>query len=146
MTLFKRVQIAAAVSMLGVALGAAGVEGQGTRPPASRIAVTEVPPQDCGGPIKQATIAGTVTGSVAPDERILIYAAACNGVLYVQPTVAASLTTVLDGKFNSYIHLGHTYYVILVKSSFKPKPEMGEADVPRVGGDVIAIAKVPGKK
>lgn len=146
MTYSKNVQIAWLVLMLGVALGAAGVQGQGTRAAASRIAITEVPPQDCGGPNKQATIAGTVSGLVAADERILIYAAACNGVLYVQPTVAASFTTVMDGKFNSYIHLGHTYYVLLVKSSFKPKAEMGEADVPSVGGEVIAVAKVPGKK
>ena len=68
------------------------------------------------------------------------------GVLYVQPTVAAPLTAVANGTFSSYIHLGHTYHVLLVKSSFKPKPEIGEADLPRVGGDVIAIVKVPGKK
>ena len=146
MTLSRRIQIAAVASVLSADFGMAGVQGQAARPTTARIEVTEVPPQDCGGPLKQATIAGTVSGTVAADERVLIYSAACNGILYVQPTVAASFTPVLDGRFSSYIHLGHTYYVLLVKITFRPKPEMGEADVPRVGGDIVAIAKVPGKK
>lgn len=119
---------------------------QGTGVSAFRIELTDTPPQDCGGPTKQASIAGKITGPVAADHRILIYAAACNGILYVQPTIAAPMTAIADGTFNSYIHLGHTYYVLLVKNTYKPKPEISETDLPRIGGEVAAMVKVPGKK
>ena len=139
-------KIVFAMSALAVLVGSEGVAGQNRGAAAVKIEITDVPPQDCGGPTKQATIAGKVVGSVSSDQRIVVYSAACNGVLYVQPTAAAPFTRLSEGLFNSYIHLGHTYYVLLVKDSFKPKPEISEADVPLVGGEVVAIAKVPGKK
>lgn len=111
---------------------------KGTSP---KIEFTEVPAYDCGGPDRSDSIAGKVSGVTPANYRLVIYAHACNGVLYVQPTIAAPLTRIAeDGTFNSYIHLGHTYYVLLVAPTYKPKPELSQ--MPGVGGDILAVGRV----
>ena len=122
-------------------------DGQSRPGGVPRIEITEVPSYDCGGVEKSESIAGRVTGVEPQRYRLVIYSHACNGVLYVQPTVAAPFTNLdPDGAFDSYIHLGHTYYVLLVKAhaAFKPKPKMTE--VPEKGGDIVAMAKVRGRE
>jgi hypothetical protein len=122
-------------------------DGQARPGGAPRIEITEVPSYDCGGAEKSESIAGRVTGVEPKRYRLVIYSHACNGVFYVQPTVAAPFTHLdSDGAFDSYIHLGHTYYVLLVKAdaAFKPKPQMTE--VPEKGGDIVAVAKVRGRR
>jgi hypothetical protein len=107
---------------------------------AAKVEITEAPAYDCGGVDKLDSIAGKVTG-VRGDYRVVIYAHACNGVLYVQPTIAAPFTRIAeDGSFDAYIHLGHTYYVLLVTPDYKPKPELSQ--VPAVGGDVLAVGRI----
>jgi len=124
-------------------------DGQGHPGGAPRIEITEVPSYSCGGVEPLESIAGRVTGVEPKRYRLVIYSLACNGILYVQPTVAAPFTNLdSDGAFDSIIHLGTTYYVLLVKAdaAFKPKPQMTEAEVPGKGGDIVAVAKVRGRR
>src|SRR5262249_26657810 len=98
MTISRTTQIISTALALALLLATLGAAGQAPGSAPTKIEVTDVPPQDCGGPTKQSSIAGKVTGPVAADQRIVIYAAACNGVLYVQPTVAAPFTSLADNK------------------------------------------------
>jgi len=136
----------AAITALVLAAGAAGqAQKQGSPSSGPRIEFTEIPPADCGGPDRTDLIAGKVIGAAPRQFRLTIYAAACNGVLYIQPTVAAPFTNInSDGSFDAYIHLGLTYYVLLVKAGFKPEPQ--STAVPEEGGDIVLVAKVHGKK
>src|SRR5262245_52218036 len=91
------------------------------------ISITEVPPYDCGGPDKQAPIAGKVSGIPSGQEndyRVVIYSQTCDDAFYVQPTVANPYTRLTRGEWNAHIHLGHTYWALLVNKSFKPKPKI----------------------
>jgi len=110
-----------------------------------KIEITDVPSADCGGPVKTELIAGKVTIASGEGYRVVIYSQACDGVLYVQPTVMAPLTSIDSrGSFDAYIHLGQTYYVLLVKPDFKPKPQI--TDIPERGGSIISVVSVRGKK
>ena len=108
------------------------------------IAVTDAPPYDCGGPDKMDSIAGKVSGVPPAEYRITIYAQACNGIMYVQPTAASPLTDIgSGGSFEAAIHLGQTYYILLVRPTYKPPAQI--THVPQKGADVLAVARVRGR-
>lgn len=109
-----------------------------------KIEFNDIPDADCGGPVKKESITGKVTGA-ADKQRLVIFAMACNGVLYVQPEVAAPFTSLdSEGKFDAYVYLGQAYYVLLVNPGYKPEAQI--TSIPQKGGDIVAVFKVNGKK
>jgi|ERR1700733_8663625 len=109
-----------------------------------KIEFNDVPEADCGGPVKKESLAGKVTGATEK-QRLVIFALACNGVLYVQPEVAAPFTSLdSEGKFDAFVYLGQAYYVLLVNPGYKPDAQI--ASIPQKGGDIVAVFKVNGKK
>jgi hypothetical protein len=102
-----------------------------------KLSITSVPPKGAG-PDRLEAIAGRVSGVRPKDYRIVIYA--LTDMWYVQPYIDFPLTTINpDGRWESTIHLGSEYAVLLVKPSFKPSPTL--AMLPAMGGEVVAIAR-----
>lgn len=111
------------------------------RNPKPSIAIINVPSKGAG-PDRMEPIAGTVDGVNAKDCRVVVFAR--TNTWYVQPHAASPYTTIgNDGKWETDTHLGDEYAALLVKSSQKP-PATTDT-LPEVGGDVLAIAKVPAK-
>ena len=139
---FLRVLIASAA--VAMALAQTNERNRTAKDGGPEIVVTDAPPYDCGGPDKMDSIAGKVTGVTPNEYRITIYAQACNGIMYVQPTVASPVTDIgSEGSFEATIHLGQTYYVLLVRPTYKPPAELTRA--PQKCGDVLAVARVHGR-
>lgn len=113
--------------------------GQGNERPA--IAITTVPPADAGGPDKMARIAGTVAGPSCDCQVVLF---ALGDVWYVQPWAAAPVTPIdRNRRWENDTHLGREYAALLVRRAYKPPTTT--RTLPAVSGDVLAIARVPGK-
>lgn len=111
-------------------------------PTAASIVIKLVPPMNgVGGPDSYAPIGGEVSGAYPRDAHIVIYSR--TDAWYVQPTDAASITPIENGKWESEIHLGTDYAALLVKSTFVRKNKLSV--LPPVGGDVIARAVVRGE-
>jgi hypothetical protein len=61
---------------------------------------------------------------------------------YVQPFTSAPFTSIHpDGSWTSNIHLGEEYAVLLVGGEYEPPATT--LGLPRVGGEIIAIVRVP---
>jgi len=107
------------------------------------ISVTDVPHAGKGGEYPTEPISGNVKGVNFGANKIVIYALA-GGTWWVQPTAASPLTDIDgNGGWQTITHLGSTYAVLLVKSSYRPPATTTE--VPKMGGDVIAVKLVAGK-
>jgi hypothetical protein len=110
--------------------------------PPLTIAITEVPPYDAGGPDTRANIAGTVTGTVSPADRVVIYARA--DVWYIQPAPNAIHLIGSDGKWSSWTHTGTSYAAFIVRPGFDPLPRYDV--LPQVGGYIVGRTIVEGTK
>ncbi len=107
-----------------------------------RIEITLVPPKG-GGPDRVDRIAGTVSGADIRAYKVVIFALG-GSTWYVQPYTASPFTSIGDdGKWENDTHLGSEYAALLAKPSYKPPDTM--ATLPEVGGDVLAIVRVPAK-
>jgi hypothetical protein len=112
---------------------------QGNRP---SIEIIVVPPWDPGGPDKLGTIAGIVSGATG-DCRVVIFAH--GDVWYVQPFTASPFTSIdSGGKWRTDTHLGTEYAALLVTSAYRPPNSTIE--LPRQGGEILAITRVSGKR
>lgn len=87
-------------------------------------------------------ISGDVKGINFGTHKIVIYAFA-GGAWWVQPTVASPLTEDGSSGWQTITHLGSIYAVLLVKSSYKPPATT--TNVPKTGGDVVAVKLFQGK-
>ncbi|NOT26379.1 MAG: hypothetical protein HOP16_09800 [Acidobacteria bacterium] len=87
-------------------------------------------------------IAGTVRDAPR-DVRVVVFAH--TNAWYVQPYLKAPFTDVRDGVWQSSTHLGTEYAALLVTSTYKV-PEREILLLPVIGADVLAIARVPGKR
>ena len=74
----------------------------------------------------------------------MVYSFACDGVGYVQPSRAVPYVEFPGGTFYTQIYLGQVYWVAVAKRSYEPKPEI--LHKPEVGGDILAIFEVEGRK
>ncbi len=108
------------------------------------ITITEIPPYDCGGPDKRATMSGTVTGVSPKEYRLVIYAFACDGIAYVQPTRAVPYVEFPNGSFQTQIYLGQVYWVAVVKRTFEAKAQLNRE--PEIGDGILAVVRVEGRK
>jgi len=106
------------------------------------IKITLIPPRG-EGPDSNGTIGGKASGPNLKDCKVVIFAR--TDKWYVQPTVASPYTPIgQDGLWETDIHLGYEYAGLLVNSSYEPPATTGT--LPKVGGAVLAIDRVPAKK
>ena len=110
---------------------------------APSITISSVPSDYPGEPLASRPIEGQVSGVNPADVRVVIYA--LGDVYYVQPWFTRTFTSVKpDGKWSTTTHGGFEFVALLVKPSYRPKATLTE--LPRVGGDVLAMArKKPGE-
>ena len=106
------------------------------------ITITLVPPSGAGES-SWGTIAGNVQGVNVNECKVVIFA--YGNTWYVQPWVASPYTEIdKDGNWETGTHLGFEYAALLVKDSYKPPATT--SSLPKVGGDVLAIAKATPKE
>jgi hypothetical protein len=111
--------------------------------PVVQIEITEVPPNNRGGEDTHAEIAGKVSGQIASDHRVLLYARS-DYIWYIQPSVDTLHAITPDGMWASWTHTGSDYAALIVRRSFAPRPFLDA--VPEVGGDVLARVVVQGRR
>lgn len=108
---------------------------------APAIEFTTIPEATEGGSDKVALISGRVTGA-RPGQRLVIFAK--SGVWWVQPLVAEPFTSIqANGTWQTRIHLGVEYAAVLVGPGYQPPATVD--DLPKPGGDIIAVASVKGR-
>ena len=101
-------------------------------------------PLSGGGPTSRGDIAGTVVGLSNPEQyNVVLYAK--TDLWYIQPRADDPFTPIdSDGNWENWTHLGVTYAVLIVRSSFGEPPAV-LVSLPAVGGDIVAVAKTPAK-
>ena len=134
------ISVILAIMMLVVAVTAVGQANKSQKQAGGQsiIEVTTIPPAG-GGPGRQELIAGRVNIADPGKYRLCIFSHTDRW--YVQPYVAAPFSDIdpKNGRWQTRIHLGDEYAVLLVKPSYSPQATMLE--LPRIGGDVVAIAR-----
>jgi len=109
---------------------------------APSIEFTRIPQADPGGREKNDIIEGLVKNGRA-GQRLVLYAHA--GRWWVQPLVSHPFTTPKkDSKWTNVTHLGTEYAAVLVAPGYQPASVLDA--IPPVGGDVLAVAVVSGRK
>jgi hypothetical protein len=106
------------------------------------IEFTRIPQADPGGREKNDIIEGVVKHGRA-GQRLVLYAK--SGKWWVQPLVSNPFTKLQASfKWTNATHLGTEYAALLVEPGYRPAPFID--NVPSPGGDVAAVAVVPGQK
>lgn len=111
--------------------------------PLVQVTITSIPRYDPkGGSDTRADIAGTATGEVSPDMRVIVYARADSW--YIQPTPFAAHQIQPDKSWKTWTHTGSSYAALVVRADYKA---MTRLDIlPQVEGEVLARAIVEGKR
>jgi len=106
------------------------------------IEFTRIPQADRGGREKNDIIEGVVKRARA-GQRIVLYAK--SGKWWVQPLVSNPFTELTqNSKFTNATHLGTEYAALLVEPDYHPPPTIDA--LPALGGNIAAVAFVPGAK
>jgi len=106
-----------------------------------QIIIDTIPPADPGGPDTHATIAGKVSGKVAPGDLVAIYARAY-GEWYIQPQAGFLHTVNPDKTWTTWTHTGMRYAALLVRPDFEPLMRLDM--LPETNDYVLAIDIVDG--
>lgn len=138
-------------SIVGTALAVALLAptpnaGAQQTPPAQKapsIKIEVAPPWDPGGESNMARISGS-TQNAPPGSRVVIYSR--GDIWWVQPYANAPFTDldVRSGRWQTDIHLGTEYVVLLVKSGYDAKATLPAPPVMKA--DVLAMDSVIPKK
>jgi hypothetical protein len=111
--------------------------------PRVEIEITGIPPHEPeGGPDTRADIAGKVTGEVAPEYKVVVYARA--DAWYIQPAAYSEHAIGADGTWSTWTHTGSSYAALVVRPGFDPFLRLDV--LPQVGNHVLARAIVEGAK
>jgi hypothetical protein len=109
---------------------------------APKIEFTRVPPAVEGGSDKLDIIEGRVTGA-SSGEQLVLYAR--SGKWWIQPLASEPFTIMRrDSRWTNSTHLGTEYAALLVESGFHPATML--AEVPSRGGNIVAVATIPGSQ
>jgi hypothetical protein len=110
------------------------------QPAGSTIAVeiTETPPPSLRpGPQGTGRIAGRVSGGAPGEYKIVVFAK--SDKWYCQPYTASPDTAISDdGRWATRSHGGDEYAAVLATKAYSPPATMTE--LPRIGGDIVAVA------
>ena len=111
--------------------------------PKVEIEITSIPPYEPeGGPDTRADIAGRVSGELAPEYKVVVYARA--DAWYIQPAAYAEHAIGADNTWSTWTHTGSSYAALVVRPGFDPFLRLDV--LPRVGSHVLARAIVEGTK
>ena len=111
--------------------------------PRVEIEITTIPPYEPeGGPDTRAEIAGRVSGELAPEYKVVVYARA--DAWYIQPAAYSEHTIGADRTWSTWTHTGSSYAALVVRPGFDPFLRLDV--LPRVGDRVLARAIVEGAK
>jgi len=113
------------------------------QPPAAQIEISSIPPYEQGGPDTRAGIAGKVSGKLAPEYKVVLYARAYNA-WHLQPTVNAAHAIHPDNTWTTWTHTGISYAALLVRPEFDAFVRLDV--LPQVGGYVVARTIVEGTR
>ena len=113
------------------------------QPPEIQIEITLIPPYEQGGPDTHADIAGNVSGKLAPEHKVVLYAWAYNA-WHLQPTVNAVHDIRPDNTWTSWTHTGTSYAALVVRPEFDAFVRLDM--LPQVGGYVLARTVVEGRR
>jgi hypothetical protein len=122
------------------------VEGERPRsasgpPPRVEVEITTIPAYEPeGGPDTRADIGGKVTGEIAPDYKVVIYARA--DAWYIQPAAYSEHVIGPDGTWSTWTHTGSSYAALVVRPGFDPFLRLDV--LPQVGDHVLARTIVEG--
>lgn len=104
------------------------------------ITFTRIPQADPAGSASNDIIEGRVTGG-SPGQKIVLYAK--TGKWWVQPLVDQPLTDLRPNfRWTNATHLGTHYAALLVKDGYRPERVLDS--LPETGGNILAVAVVPG--
>ena len=107
---------------------------------APAIAFTRIPQADPAGSSHNDIIEGSVTRASA-GQKIVLYAK--TGKWWVQPLVDQPITDLRPNfTWTNATHLGTEYAALLVKDGFRPQSVLDS--LPQTGGNILAVAVVPG--
>ncbi|MDB4888365.1 MAG: hypothetical protein JWL61_220 [Gemmatimonadetes bacterium] len=102
-----------------------------------------VPPYEpYGGAETCADIGGRLVGEDVTDYRVIIFARA--DLWYRQPMPDISIPVAADGTWKSWTHTGSSYAAFVVPRDVGLSTRLDV--LPRVGGNIVAIAIVEGVK
>lgn len=109
---------------------------------AAKITITAMPADEPSEALARTAIRGTVIGA-PKGSRVIVYA--LGDVWYAQPWAAQPYTEIRGGTWSARTHGGYGYAAFLVKPP-KPggnwfKPPARTETLPRIGGDIIAMAR-----
>jgi hypothetical protein len=117
------------------------VETAAQRAPRIGVEITRIPPYEPdGGDATRADIGGRVTGEVAPDHQVVIYARA--DAWYIQPHSHTSHPIGADGSWSTWTHTGSSYAALVVRPGFDAYTRLDV--LPQVGNYVVARTIVEG--
>ena len=104
------------------------------------ITFTRIPQADPAGSASNDIIEGRVTGG-SPGQKIVLYAK--TGKWWVQPLVDQPMTDLRPNfRWTNATHLGTHYAALLVKDGYRPQHVLDS--LPETGGNILAVAVVPG--
>lgn len=114
------------------------------REPAVQIEITQIPPHEPeGGDNTRADIAGTVSGELTPDCKVIVYARASD-LWFIQPLAYTSHPIRENKTWSTWTHTGSSYAALVVRPGFDPVPRLDV--LPKIGGYVLGRTIVEGKK
>ena len=96
-----------------------------------------------GGQDTHADMAGKVSGKLAPEHKVVLYAWAYNA-WHLQPTVNAVHDIRPDNTWTSWTHTGTSYAALVVRPEFGAFVRLDM--LPQVGGCVLARTVVEGTR
>lgn len=115
----------------------------GATRPKVQADISVVPPYEPnGGADTRADIGGRLVGDNVTDYRVIIYARA--DLWYRQPMPDISIPVGADGTWKSWTHTGSNYAALVVRRDVGLSTRLDV--LPRVGGNIVAIAIVEGVK
>ncbi|MCG3145089.1 MAG: hypothetical protein HONDAALG_02630 [Gammaproteobacteria bacterium] len=138
----RAIFIASIATLVQVVMGQTNDKAQANKAEGPSVQITTVPPRYEPGD-RMEPIAGAVSGVKFEEHKVVIFSR--TDQWYVQPFIASPHTEIdSQGKWETDIHLGNEYAALLVKPSYKPPDKTW--NLPKVGGDVLAIATARAKK
>jgi len=87
--------------------------------PKVELEITTIPPYEPeGGPDTRAEIGGRVSGELAPEYKVVVYARA--DAWYIQPAAYSTHSIGADSTWSTWTHTGSSYAALVVRPGFDP--------------------------
>lgn len=105
------------------------------------ITITSMPNDYPSELLASKPITGTVKNA-PKGSLVVVYAQ--GDTWYVQPWASSPYTSIQNGKWSTDTHGGFVFAAFLVKPGYKPSATL--SNLPKVGGNILAMTKATSKK